>query len=569
MTDKKGLRRIFYVSHERSRQVRQDIADGSEPGIRFYVMVVVSTMIASFGLITNSTAVIIGAMLVAPLMTPIFGISLALVRGDTRLFGHAVQAEVVGVVAAIGMGFLLGLVYPGLEPTSEMIARTRPQLFDLLVAVFSGFAGAYALVDEKISPALPGVAIATAIVPPLANTGLCFSLGAYSGGIGSFLLFFSNFLSILLIGSIVFWVFRMSREFDSLDKKTLARRFGLPVISFFIVTLFLSHSLYKISHERNMTQNVKQAIEEALSNLPSTSYKDSVYREEKDKIYVFANVNSARPVSPAQVTQLQQRIEDKIGKKTELVIRSTLAQTVGALDNTSQIKEMNLDGEFIQENPHPRVLKTKLADTVVRNYLIDMVGGYLQFVQLLQHDDQLVVVASIDGLFTPDADEINEIETVLRKKLDDPKLDFVVRFQKSTLYDSNGLFHFDMTGFVDLTPEQQKVVGAVNKLLRQWFDKMPDASLDSISHSLDGKELVFLVEASTVQIIKIEEVVKLESLIRSNTGVSVQLQMVSKPEVVTTSQGYVPYGELTNKVNENLKPHFKEVLSKIARDSAL
>ena len=79
------------------------------------------------------------------------------------------------------------------EPSPEMLSRTRPNLFDLFVAVLAGFAGAYALVDEKISPALPGVAIATAIVPPLANSGLCLALGEVNAGIGSFLLFFCQF----------------------------------------------------------------------------------------------------------------------------------------------------------------------------------------------------------------------------------------------------------------------------------------------------------------------------------------------------------------------------------------
>ena len=181
----------FSISEERQQIVVKEISEGSEPEMRFYIMVAVSTMIASFGLITNSTAVIIGAMLVAPLMTPIFGIALALIRSDTVLFGRALKAEIAGVAAAIAMGLILGLLYPALEPTPEMIARTEPQLFDLLVAVFSGFAGAYALMDEKISPALPGVAIATAIVPPLAHTALCFSVGQYIAGIGSFLLFFA------------------------------------------------------------------------------------------------------------------------------------------------------------------------------------------------------------------------------------------------------------------------------------------------------------------------------------------------------------------------------------------
>ena len=101
----------YQLSPARFRIVLGDIARGSEPAGRFYILVAVSTMIASFGLVTNSTSVIIGAMLVAPLMTPIFGIALGLVRGDTTLIGQAMRAEIAGVCAAVVMGFILGHLY--------------------------------------------------------------------------------------------------------------------------------------------------------------------------------------------------------------------------------------------------------------------------------------------------------------------------------------------------------------------------------------------------------------------------------------------------------------------------
>ena len=221
--------RLFELSRERFEIVHADISDGSEPALRFYILVAVSTLIASFGLILNSTAVVIGAMLVAPLMTPIFGISLALVRGETGLFGRAMRAEIFGVIAAVGMSLLLGLTLGDFEPTNEMLSRTSPTLFDLLVAVLAGFAGAYALVDEKLSPALPGVAIATAIVPPLANSGLCLALGDVAAAVGSFLLFFANFLSILVVAAITFVLSGMAKQFGVRETgATLLKRFQLP-----------------------------------------------------------------------------------------------------------------------------------------------------------------------------------------------------------------------------------------------------------------------------------------------------------------------------------------------------
>ena len=165
-------------------------------------------------------------------MTPIFGIALALIRGDATLLGRAVRAEIVGVLLTVALAACFGFLMPELEATQEMLSRTKPNLLDLLVAVFAGFAGAYAMVDEHISPALPGVAIATAIVPPLANSGLCIAMGAYYGALGSFLLFFANFLSILLVASTIFWASGMAREFGSITKKDVFRRFGLATFGF-------------------------------------------------------------------------------------------------------------------------------------------------------------------------------------------------------------------------------------------------------------------------------------------------------------------------------------------------
>lgn len=209
-------------------------------------------------------------MLVAPLMTPIFGMTLALIRGNTDLFGKSVRAEVVGIVASIFMGFILGTLAPIVEATPEMLSRTEPNLFDLLVAVLASFASSYAMVDEKISPALPGVAISTAIVHPLANCGLCFSMGAYVGGIGSFLLFFVNFLSILLVASITFSVFGMARNFESMAKIDILKRYGLATVSFLIVTIFLTNALFKIALENQIKSNIRTLLSEEFSAMPVT-----------------------------------------------------------------------------------------------------------------------------------------------------------------------------------------------------------------------------------------------------------------------------------------------------------
>jgi uncharacterized hydrophobic protein (TIGR00271 family) len=217
----------LHLSEENKLKVLQALREGSDPRRAFFMMVALSTMIAAFGLVMNSVAVVIGAMLVAPLMTPILGLGLGLVRRDASLIGIALRSEFAGIVLAVSAAAVFGLILPYFEATPEMLARTRPTLLDLLVAVFAGLAGAYALVDARVSPALPGVAISTAIVPPLANTGLSIALGAYQGAWGSFLLFFTNFLSILLVSALVFSLTGLGERVEVRAGLTIARSSAL------------------------------------------------------------------------------------------------------------------------------------------------------------------------------------------------------------------------------------------------------------------------------------------------------------------------------------------------------
>jgi uncharacterized hydrophobic protein (TIGR00271 family) len=563
MINREGL----YVTPERSRIVRQEIADGSEPGIRFYIMVVISTMIAGFGLAMNSTAVIIGAMLVAPLMTPIFGMALALIRSDAHLLGRAARAEIAGVVAAILMGVILGKLYPALEPTSEMLARTEPQLFDLLVAVFSGFAGAYALVDEKLSPALPGVAIATAIVPPLANTGLCFAVGAYAGGVGSFLLFFSNFLSILLVASVVFWFFGMAGRHHDLDKQVILKRFALPIAGFFLTALVLSHTLYQISKDRYIKNTIENVLVEELADLPSASFDKMIYEAEDDKIYVLAHANTATVISPNQVSHIQERMAEELKHATELTVQSKMAHNVAALNTLSQVSKINLDGDFIQAQPHPRAIKTKIADSTIRNYLADKPVATLLYVRLMMRDDYSIVVASIGGIIRPSNETIEKMQALLRDKLGDPNLRLIVQFLTLDLYDHEGRFRFELTGFVNLNSEQEEIVTQAKTILQEKFLSDSNFSLAGIDYNLIDGTYYFFLEINGSQVYRIDEVQNLERLVSEKTGQPFQLDVLSNIATVATSKGYESYRNYSSRIFEKLQPKLEKDIREIINNS--
>ena len=171
----------------------------------FIALISLSTAIASLGLISNSAAVVIGAMLVAPLMLPILAAGLALVQGNIPLILNASKSIALGFLCALGIGFICGLVTPMDNPTSEILSRGSPRLADMFIAFLSGVAAAHCMSRPKLSAALPGVAIAAALVPPIASSGIALSLGETSTATGAAILFLTNVVCIILGSAITFF----------------------------------------------------------------------------------------------------------------------------------------------------------------------------------------------------------------------------------------------------------------------------------------------------------------------------------------------------------------------------
>ncbi len=555
----------FRISPERAKIVLRDISDGSEPAMRFYIMVALSTMIASFGLITNSTAVIIGAMLVAPLMTPIFGIALGLVRSDAHLFGTALRAEIAGVVAAILMGVILGLGYPALEPTPEMIARTKPNLFDLLVAVFSGLAGAYALMDEKISPALPGVAIATAIVPPLANAGLCFALGEYVAGVGSFLLFFANFLSILLIASSAFWFFGMTGMFTSQDKKTLIKRFSLPTVCFVLVAVFLTNTLLSIARESFIRETIQATLESDLLTIQDTILESAKHDEEDGTIYVMAVVQSSGSISPIQVAQLENNLEDALDQKTSLIVRSKLAKEVSAIGSEIQLGKQRLDGSFINDEIPLHVREAKIADTTIRNFLAPMAGFSLDRVRTFTLRENSIFIAYIHGIVPPSPESIQKIEELLRRELKRSDIHLVFNFTENRLYDSSGLVRFEFSGLsLGEDAERPEVLETVS-FLEDELSAMPDVIVSGINYDIVKGVLYIMIDAYGTVLLEPGTVDELQKRAVVKADMAVELFIYMQDKTVVTSSGYEPFPAVSSEGFTRQLPSIKEDVKEIIR----
>jgi uncharacterized hydrophobic protein (TIGR00271 family) len=182
------------------------LRDNAQAPSHYIALMVLSVVVASFGLFLSSAAVIIGAMVLAPLMAPIISLAMGLLRGDRTLLDRALLTIGIGVLLALGTAALIALIIPIDRITPEMAGRLHPNLLDLGVAIASGIAGGYAHARESIMKSLPGVAIAVALVPPLSVAGIGIGWWQWEVFSGAMLLFITNLVGIALSAALTFLV---------------------------------------------------------------------------------------------------------------------------------------------------------------------------------------------------------------------------------------------------------------------------------------------------------------------------------------------------------------------------
>lgn len=206
----------------------------------FWVLLSLAAIIASAGVVADSTATVIGAMIVAPLMTPILGTALSIVLSDRGLIVKNVSIVLGGILLVIAVGFLLGMLHTSsltADTNSQIAARVSPRLIDLLAALATGAVGAFAMVRYDVSDTLPGVAIAISLVPPLAVVGLTLESGAPDQALGALLLFGTNVTAIIATGTVIFLAYgvrpaavRAGVKVGALRRSTLVTVLGALLI---------------------------------------------------------------------------------------------------------------------------------------------------------------------------------------------------------------------------------------------------------------------------------------------------------------------------------------------------
>jgi len=253
----------------------------------FFALLLFATVIATYGVLSNSTATVIGAMIVAPLMGPMMGTTSAVVMGSLPRALRAFALTVAGIAAVIIFSYLLTFVVPDVTisftSNGEIASRINPGLYALLTALGAGAAGAFIISRAEIADSLGGVAIAISLVPPLCVVGISLQKGQLNAAASAFLLFMTNFLAILLAGGVVFIILGLGKLAVSQEQARFRRRgFILFVVCILLVAIPLSQTAYqsviRAEENNNATAEVQQWLKGTSYQLDMVNVNDRVVK---------------------------------------------------------------------------------------------------------------------------------------------------------------------------------------------------------------------------------------------------------------------------------------------------
>ena len=530
------------VSLARRDVVLEEIHQGSQATTIYYVLLGLSELIAGFALIINSDATLIGANVVAPLMTPIFGVSLGLMRGDLKLLRTALIAEFGGALLGVGLCFLLGLMPLTMEPSAALLSQTHPTLIDLMVAALAGFAGVLAIIDERISPALPGVAIATALNPPIAAAGLCLAYGLYDGAWGAALLFLANVLAILVVAAVLFLIagFVTREEIGSL--RGLARRFAAAGVGLIVVTVLLTGYLIGMVRELRTQRVINSVLDAELAQDPGTALVKVESVREAGAIEILSTVRTPRVLVPERVKHMQEVLSERLGEPVRLFVRCAVTKDVAATGSTTVRPYLGLTGKTAVATMSPETRMLLQAEQLAREIVATRPDLTLTDVELVQLPTGPVLVFSIQNPRSPSTEGVSRFEEILRERLADPSVRVVVRAADSTDVTSKGRILFGAAHFGELSAEEVEAQRSVEDVVKSNLQRVPNMFVTAVDALPDESGWSVRADVVGPRLLTPEEVRTAEQRATTTAGKKVEISVQAHSDLFVTGSGYSAVG---------------------------
>lgn len=296
--------------------VEEHLQQISAVSLDFLVLLALSTIIATLGLFLNSPAVIIGAMIIAPLMRPLSGLSLACLTADIFLLRTAILTLGAGTLCGASIAYLMALSLQAIKLTPEIIARTRPNLLDLGVAMAAGAVGAYCQIRKHSADTLAGVAIAVALVPPLSVIGIGLDVQSLSTWIGAALLYATNLIGISVAGALVFFIM----GYTPLHQAKRGLLISGALIS--ILTIPLGLSMRELILENQLNREIKRILKEKTHTFKAIKLQGVEVKRFQKPTRVTATIfASEQNITPQQLKLVQDFLVRETGIPIDFRLR--------------------------------------------------------------------------------------------------------------------------------------------------------------------------------------------------------------------------------------------------------
>ncbi|WP_163352118.1 DUF389 domain-containing protein [Desulfovibrio sp. JC010] len=526
---------LLFVSDVRREFLISEITRNSVPNGMYYLLMAIAAFIASIGLTADSPAVVIGAMLVSPLMTPIFGLSLGLVRGEVSLIRDSLFSVTAGILIGILGGMLIGNFPIFFELTHEIISRTKPNLLDLGVAAFAGIAGTVALIDERVSPVMPGIAIATSLVPPLCASGLCIALQDYNGGWGAFLLFFANFLVILSIGSALFIITGFIPRSEDEPLRRLLKHFSVSTIGLIIVAGLLTKSLFDVALARQINSCLRTAAIQAISTIPNTTVENITHEINQGTVDGFVTLNGPMSLKAAAVKKMEDKAAKTLHRPVRIIVRTSLTQSISSSpQSTNSLLNAHAKQQKIRLEKSAVILEQ--AELLFRTIISEFPWYTLTGISYTEIKTGPAVIIEISGPERPLTESVIKMENMLRHNSGENNLALIVRYNKSDDITRNGrnLFGVHYSGSKSLLAQKiEKQTSTLIANIRNMFPIYVEAQQEQ------GQWKV-IADVTGKRMIQSKEVKNIEKKLAAQFSVPLKLYIYSKTDGIVTTDDFKP-----------------------------
>ena len=324
---------------EKLKQMQLELLEESTLEINYLALTVGSCAIATFGLLSNSAAVIIGAMIVAPLMLPIRGLAFASLEGNIVIFRKSATAIVVGTLISIALAWCIGFLVRVPQFGSQVLARSEPTLLDLGIAIAAGAISGFAKVKPKTSSSLAGTAIAVALMPPICVIGLSLSQGDWSLSLGATLLYLTNLLGITLSCMLIFVITGCT----SLRRGGKALRRTAIFTSILIIPLTIS--FVQLWQQEKLEAFVQDVLVNRTATFQRVKLIDTRvnWRSEPPEAYLDVSVIGAYTPNPKQVGLLEDFVAKETGKRFTLIFQVSQVEQVRRVSNKQSSTNANIE----------------------------------------------------------------------------------------------------------------------------------------------------------------------------------------------------------------------------------